>query len=183
MRSIGSINENEWKGKPARLLGTSWFSRLCLRRRAGGSAERTLSAGILFRKHILMQNELPAVSDRPIQPENLKPVLITRSKVGETRQLEREPGCRGSPPAEPGFRGTVPAFPCHAFESKRQLANRNANWGAGGHPLPNWGAGALPPPSPATRSKVSETRQLEREPGSRGTAPGGGYLEAFQASI
>lgn len=46
-----------------------------------------------------MQNELPAVSDRPIQPENLKPVLITRSKVGETRQLEREPGCRGSPPA------------------------------------------------------------------------------------
>ena len=45
-----------------------------------------------------MQNELPAVSDRPIQPENLKPVLITRLKVGETRQLEREPGSRGTAP-------------------------------------------------------------------------------------
>ena len=183
MRSIGSINENEWKGKPARLLGTSWFSRLCLRRRAGGSAERTLSAGILFRKHILMQNELPAVSDRPIQPENLKPVLITRSKVGETRQLEREPGCRGSPPCRTGVQRHCPCLPLPRVRKWVKLASWNANRGPGGHPLPNRGSGALSLPSPATRSKVGETRQLEREPGSRGTAPGGGYLEAFQASI
>ena len=131
MRSIGSINENEWKGKPARLLGTSWFSRLCLRRRAGGSAERTLSGGILFRKHILMQNELPAVSDRPIQPENLKPVLITRSKVGETRQLEREPGCRGSPPCRTGVQRHCPCLPLPRVRKWVKLASWNANRGAG----------------------------------------------------
>ena len=82
-----------------------------------------------------MQNVLPAVSDRSIQPEYLKPVLITRSKVGETRQLKRELGCRGTAP-----------LPLPRVRKWVKLASWNANRGAGGHPLPNRGAEALPLP-------------------------------------
>ncbi len=151
MRSIGSINENEWKGKPAQRLGTSRFSRLCLRRRAGGSAERTLSAGILFRKHILMQNVLPAVSDRPIQLENLKPALITRSKVREISPV----GTRT------GVQGFNPCLPLPRVRKWVKLANRNANRGAGGHPLP----------SPATRSKAREISPVGTRTGVQGFNP------------
>lgn len=168
MRLIGSINENEWKGKPAQRLGTSWFSRLCLRRRAGGSAERTLSAGILFRKHILMQNVLPAVSDRPIQPEPLsrvrKWVKLANQNANWGAGVQSLPN-RGSgtlPLPSPvtrskasvnrligtqtGVQGVIPCLPLPRVRKWVKLASWNANWGSGALPL-------------------------------------GGYLEAFQASI